>query len=125
MNIEQIRAYCLSKKGTSESFPFDESTLVFKVLNKMFLLAPLSLWDKGEATITLKCDPDYTMELRATYQSIYAGPYVSNKHWNTICIYKGELKPEFIKDLIDHSYNMVVKGMTKKMQEQLKNISNF
>lgn len=121
MNIEQLRTYCLSKKGTSESFPFDESTLVFKVLNKMFLLAPLSLWDKGEDTITLKCDPEYTLELRTTYQSIYAGPYVSNKHWNTISVYKGELKPEFIKHLIDHSYDMVVKGMTKKMREELNN----
>jgi len=119
MNIEQLRTYCLSKKGTSESFPFDESTLVFKVLNKMFLLAPLSLWDKGEDTITLKCDPEYTLELRASYQSIYAGPYVSNKHWNTISVYKGELKPQFIKHLIDHSYDMVVNGMPKKMRKQL------
>ena len=119
MNIEQLRTYCLSKKGTSESFPFDESTLVFKVLNKMFLLAPLSLWDKGEDTITLKCDPEYTLELRASYQSIYAGPYVSNKRWNTISVYKGELKPQFIKHLIDHSYDMVINGMPKKMREQL------
>lgn len=119
MNIEQIREYCLSKKGSSESFPFDESTLVFKVLNKMFAIAPLDKWDKGEATITLKCDPDYTIELREQYESIYAGPYVSNKHWNTISIYKNELQPKFIFELIDHSYNMVVKGMTKKMREQL------
>jgi predicted DNA-binding protein (MmcQ/YjbR family) len=119
MNIEQIREYCLSKKGTTESFPFDEHTLVFKVLTKMFLLAPLRLWDKGESTITLKCDPDYTEELRSQFKSIYAGPYVSNKHWNTINIYEGELQPKFIKELIDHSYDMVVKGMTKKMKNQL------
>lgn len=119
MDIEQIRSYCLSKKGTSESFPFDEHTLVFKVLTKMFLLAPLRLWDKGEATITLKCNPEYTVELREQYPSIYAGPYVSNKHWNTINIFEGELPPKFIKELIDHSYEMVVKGMTKKMRAQL------
>ncbi len=122
MNVEQLRTYCLSKKGTSESFPFDESTLVFKVLTKMFVLAPLGLWDKGEDTITLKCDPEYTVELRETYESIYAGPYVSNKHWNTISIYKGELTPQLINDLIDHSYDMVVKGMTKKMREELHNL---
>ncbi|WP_222597364.1 MmcQ/YjbR family DNA-binding protein [Hyunsoonleella aquatilis] len=111
----------MSKKGATESFPFDESTLVFKVLTKMFLMAPLSRWDKGENTITLKCDPEYTEQLRADYESIYAGPYVSNKHWNTIDIYKGELKPLFIKELMDHSYDMVVKGMTKKMREELQN----
>ena len=125
MNIEQIRTYCLNKKGTSESFPFDDSTLVFKVLHKMFVLAPLRLWDKGEATITLKCDPDYTIELRNTYNSIYAGPYVSNTHWNTISIYKGELQPQFIKVLIDHSYDMVVKGMTKKMREELHDLPDL
>ncbi len=119
MNIEQIREHCLSKKGTTEEFPFDEYTLVFKVLGKMFVIAPLNKWEKEEATITLKCDPNYTIELREEYESIYAGPYVSNKHWNTISIYKGELKPQFIIELIDHSYDMVVKGMTKKMRAQL------
>ncbi|MCL6293943.1 MmcQ/YjbR family DNA-binding protein [Jejuia spongiicola] len=119
MNIEQIREHCLSKKGTTEEFPFDEHTLVFKVLGKMFVIAPLNKWEKEEATITLKCNPNYTIELREEYESIYAGPYVSNKHWNTISIYKGELKPQFIIELIDHSYDMVVKGMTKKMRTQL------
>ncbi|MFT5217222.1 MAG: putative DNA-binding protein (MmcQ/YjbR family) [Glaciecola sp.] len=119
MHIDQIRDYCLSKKAASESFPFDENTLVFKVLNKMFLMAPLDKWDKGEAAITVKCDPDYTIELREQYESIYAGPYVSNKHWNTIALYKNELSPEFVFELIDHSYEMVVNGMTKKMRDSL------
>ena len=119
MNIEQLRTYCLSKKQTTEGFPFDKDTLVFKVLGKMFALVPLEHWERGEASITLKCDPDYTLELREKYESIYAGPYVSNKHWNTISIYTGELRPEFIFELIDHSYDMVVKGMSKKLKETL------
>lgn len=119
MHIEQIRDYCLSKKGTTESLPFDKDTLVFKVLNKMFVIAPLGKWEKGEASITLKCDPIYTIELREQYKSIYPGPYVSNIHWNTIAIYKRELHSKFILELIDHSYDMVVKGMTKKMRATL------
>lgn len=119
MHIEQIRTYCLAKKASTEEFPFDEHTLVFKVLGKMFLMAPLRKWDAGEPTITLKCDPERTLELRERYTSIYAGPYVSNKHWNTMDLYKGELSVEFVKELIDHSYNMVVKGMTKKMRARL------
>ncbi|WP_282136420.1 MmcQ/YjbR family DNA-binding protein [Seonamhaeicola maritimus] len=122
MNIEQIRNYCLSKKASTDEFPFDENTLVFKVLGKMFLMAPLNRWEQGEATITVKCAPEYTQELREQYESIYAGPYVSNKHWNTIDLYKGELQPPFVLSLIDHSYNMVVKGMTKKMRETLSNL---
>ena len=119
MNIEQLREYCINKKGTTEEFPFDESTLVFKVMGKMFVIAPLDQWEKGEAAITLKCDPEYTIELREQFQSIYAGPYVSNKYWNTLAIHKGELQPHFIMELIDHSYDMVVKGMTKKLRDQL------
>ena len=119
MQIDQIRDHCLSKKAASESFPFDESTLVFKVLNKMFLMAPLDKWDQGKAAVTVKCDPDYTLELREQYESIYAGPYVSNKHWNTLALYKNELSPKLVIELIDHSYEMVVKGMTKKLKAEL------
>jgi len=119
MHIEQIREYCLSKNGTTESLPFDKDTLVFKVLNKMFVIAPLDKWESGEASITLKCNPIYTVKLREEYESIYPGPYVSNIHWNTIAIYKGELQPKFILELINHSYDMVVKGMSKKLRDSL------
>ncbi|NND52354.1 MAG: MmcQ/YjbR family DNA-binding protein [Flavobacteriaceae bacterium] len=119
MNIDQIREHCLSKKAVTEEFPFNEDVLVFKVLGKMFLMAPLNQWEIGEASITVKCDPEYTVELRGEYESIFPGPYVSNKHWNTIAIYKREVSPQFIFELIDHSYDMVVKGMSKKMKAEL------
>ena len=120
MNIEQLRTYCLSKKGVTDGFPFDQDTLVFKVLGKMFALFPLENWEKGEGSVNLKCDPDYSEELRAEYESITAGWHMSKKHWNSVYIYKGELQPKFIFELIDHSYDMVLKGMTKKMRESLK-----
>ncbi|WP_299250618.1 MmcQ/YjbR family DNA-binding protein [uncultured Lacinutrix sp.] len=119
MNIEQVREYCLGKPHTEETFPFDQNTLVFKVAGKMFALAPLDKWEQGLASLNLKADPDYSLELRAEYESIESGWHMSKKHWNSIYIYKGELQPKFIMALIDHSYNMVVKGMTKKMQVQL------
>lgn len=122
MHIDQIRDHCLSKKAVTESFPFDENTLVFKVMNKMFLMVPLDKFEKGEASVTVKCDPEYTIELREQYESVYAGPYVSNKHWNTLAIYKNELSPKLVLELIDHSYDMVVKGMTKKLREELNNL---
>lgn len=120
MNIEQLREFCIAKKASTEGFPFDQHTLVFKVLGKMFALFPLEKWEKGEPSMMLKCDPDYTTELREKYESIYAGPYVSNKHWNTVKLNNGELSNKFVLELIDHSYDMVVKGMTKKMRESLK-----
>ena len=119
MNIEQLRSYCLRKKAVTEDFPFDQDTLVFKVLGKMFALFPLEKWEKGEGSVNLKCDPDYAEELRADYDSIEAGWHMSKKHWNSVYIYKGELQPKLVCELIDHSYDMVVKGMTKKMRQEL------
>ncbi len=119
MNIEELRKYCISKKGVTEDFPFDVDTLVFKVLGKMFALVGLKKWEAGEKAINLKCDPEYAQELRAEYSSIRAGYHMSKKHWNTLYIQEGELSPKFICALIDHSYDMVVKGMPKKMRESL------
>lgn len=119
MNIEQLRNYCLSKKGVTEDFPFDEETLVFKVLGKMFALSSLKGWEIGTQSINLKCNPDYAQELRAEYETIEPGFHMNKKHWNTVRLYKAELKPKFVFELIDHSYDMVVKGMTKKLRDQL------
>ncbi|ALJ05958.1 MmcQ-like protein [Pseudalgibacter alginicilyticus] len=119
MNIEQIRAYCLSKKGTSEDFPFDEQILVFKVLGKMFALTSLKGWETNTPSINLKADPDYAQELRAEYPSIRPGYHMSKKHWNTIYIHEGEVSPKFLFQLIDHSYDMVVKGLPKKTRDSL------
>lgn len=119
MNIEEFRNYCLNKKGASEDFPFDEETLVFKVLGKMFALTSLKLWESGEGFINLKCDPDYAQELRGIYSSIKPGWHMNKKLWNSVYIHEGELPTQFICDLIDHSYDMVVKGMAKKMRDSL------
>ena len=85
----------------------------------MYALVSLKRWEQGEAAINLKADPEYSEELRADYNSIRPGFHMSKKHWNTLYLHEGELKPQLIKALIDHSYNMVVKGMTKKMRENL------
>lgn len=122
MDIEQIRIYCLSKKGSTEDFPFDTDTLVFKVLGKMFALASLKKWECGEAAINLKADPEYSQELRAEHSSIRPGFHMSKKHWNTLYLHEGELQSQLIKSLIDHSYEMVIKGMTKKMRNHLENL---
>jgi predicted DNA-binding protein (MmcQ/YjbR family) len=119
MNIEQLRNYCIQKKGVTEDFPFDEDTLVFKVLGKMFALIGLKKWESGDKAINLKCDPDYAEELRAEYNSIQPGYHMSKKHWNTIALTSDEVSPKLLFQLIDHSYDMVVKGMTKKMRDTL------
>lgn len=118
MHIEQLRAYCLSKAKVTESFPFDEDTLVFKVAGKMFLLVSLKRWELGEGFINLKCDPDWAQELRAEYDSIEPGYHMHKRLWNSVYAQTGELSPVFIQELIDHSYHEVVKSLPKKLRDQ-------
>lgn len=122
MNIELLRDYCISKPAVTEEFPFDQDTLVFKVLGKMFALSSLKKWEEGLGAVNLKCDPERSLELRETYESIIPGFHMSKKHWNTLELFKNELSIEFVQELIDHSYDLVVKGMTKKQQAELKNL---
>jgi predicted DNA-binding protein (MmcQ/YjbR family) len=114
MNIEEFRAYCLSKKAVTESFPFDESTLVFKVMGKMFALTDLI----DEFTINLKCDPEKAFELREQYPCVTPGYHMNKKHWNTIRI-DGSVSDEKIREWVDHSYDMVKKSLPRKIQDQL------
>lgn len=109
MHIEAFRNYCLAKKGVTECFPFDEQTLVFKVMGKMFALSGL---EHLPSQVNLKCDPDRSVELRTTHDGvIIPGYHMSKLHWNTIFI--EELPPQLIAELIDHSYNLVVAGLPK------------
>lgn len=123
MNLEDYYEYCLSKKGVTEHFPFDEDTLVFKVGGKMFALSSLVQWEKGEPSINLKCDPDRAQELRAEYCDIRAGFHMSKVHWNTITV-NGELSNAMVKELIDHSYDLVFKSLTKKLQTEIQELEN-
>jgi len=110
MNIEYVRSYCLDKKGVEETFPFDESTLVFKVMGKAFLLTGL---DEIDFRVNLKCDPEKAIELREMYADIIPGWHMNKKHWNTIYCER-ELDDQLIIELIDHSYDLVVSKLTKK-----------
>lgn len=118
MHIEEFRDYCLSKKGVTESLPFNEDVLVFKVLNKMFALTSLS---SEEFKVSLKCNPDKALELREEYESIIPAFHMSKKHWNSVNVETLYNDTLFI-ELLQHSYELVVKGMTKKDKEILQNM---
>lgn len=117
MNIEEFTAYCLSKKGVEESFPFDEKTLVFKVMGKMFALTGL---DNEVFEVNLKCDPEYAVELREEHEDIRPGWHMNKKHWNTV-FFEGGLEDKLLISLVDHSYDLVVKKLKKADREFLKN----
>jgi len=102
MNIEMLRDHCLSKPGVTESFPFGEDTLVFKVRGKVFALANL----EGDPTVNLKCDPSKALELRERYASVIPGYHMNKKHWNTVLL-DGTIPDREVFSWIDHSYNLV------------------
>ena len=115
MNIEQFRDYCLEKKGMTEEFPFDEQTLVFKVMGKMFALSGL---ERIPHEINLKCDPERSVSLREEYDGlIYSGYHMNGLHWNTLVLER--LPNELVKELIDHSYELVVAKLPKKIRDTL------
>lgn len=116
MNIEEFRVFCLQQKGVTEEFPFDENTLVFKVMGKMFALTGLN---NERFSVNLKCDPDYAEELREQYTSIIPGWHMNKKHWNTVYFDEGDLNKKLLKELIIHSYNLVVSKLTNKLKDEL------
>jgi len=113
MNIEEVRNYCLSKKAVTESFPFDETTLVFKIGGKMFALLSL----EGNNSINLKCDPEKAIDLRLRYDFIIPGYHMNKKHWNTLFFVQAP--KQLTLELIDHSYELVYNKLPKTLRKSL------
>jgi predicted DNA-binding protein (MmcQ/YjbR family) len=109
MDREFLREYCLAKPGVSESFPFDENTLVFKVAGKMFLLTDLV----DAFSMNVKCDPEKAIELREHFSCVIPGYHMNKKLWNTVFI-DGSVADSLLMEWIDHSYRLVVEALPRK-----------
>jgi predicted DNA-binding protein (MmcQ/YjbR family) len=114
MNVEEVRGYCLSKKGAIEGFPFDDTTLVVKVGDKIFALLNL----EGPPSINLKCDPVKALELREIYPSVIPGYHMNKKHWNTVML-DGSLPNELIISMLDDSYELVFNSLPEKLRKEI------
>lgn len=120
MNIEQFRSYCLGLKDSEETLPFGPDTLVYKIHGKIFGLTSL---DEEECSANLKCDPDKAEDLRNQYpDEIIPGFHMNKKHWNTVFLERG-LTDEFIIQLIDHSYQLVIEGLPMKLKKVLNKLN--
>ena len=117
MDLAQFREYCLSKPRATEGTPFGPDVLVFKVRGKMFALAAL---EEVPTTVNLKCDPDLALELRDRYEQIQPGYHMNKKHWNTVEIESGIPDAE-VREMIDHSYELVTKSLPKAERKKLEN----
>lgn len=113
--LEQLRAYCGTKPGSEETFPFGLGTLVFKVAGKMYALCPVA---EEPLRMNLKCDPELALLLRSEHEAIAPGYHMNKRHWNTITL-DGTLPEPLLHELIDHSYDLVVAGLPKAKRAAL------
>jgi predicted DNA-binding protein (MmcQ/YjbR family) len=116
MNVEELREYCLGKKGVTEEFPFDTETLVFKVKGKAFLLTNLIF---RPFRVNLKMNTELVPRYREQYEDVEPGYHMNKKHWNSVYFDKGTIPKKELLWMVDHSYEEVVKGLPKKLQEEL------
>lgn len=116
MNLEEVREYCLSVKGASECFPFDETVLVFKVMDKMFAYMSIEASDDG-FRINLKCEPEKAIQLRERFNGIVPGYHANKKYWNTVYL-DSDVPDHELEALIDHSVEEVIKKLPRKKQEE-------
>ncbi|HWD90197.1 MAG TPA: MmcQ/YjbR family DNA-binding protein [Mucilaginibacter sp.] len=114
MNIEEIRDHCLSKPGVTEDTPFGEDTLVFRVGEKLFLLTSISTGTQ----FNVKCDPELAVELRERHSEVQPGYHMNKKHWNTVHT-DGSLSRKQIREMIDHSYELVFNSLPKKVRDEI------
>lgn len=113
MYIDEFRDYCLTKKGVTEDTPFGPETLVLKVMNKVFAITGIDTFE----FVNLKCDPEKAAELREEHAGIKPGWHMNKKHWNSVMT-DGSVNNLLIKELIDHSYELIVASLPKKVQAE-------
>ena len=114
MNIEEYRDFCMSMKGVTEEFPFDEQTLVFKVMGKMFALTDVDDFE----SINVKCEPEKALELREQYPGVKPGYHMNKKHWNTVMANAG-IPDTLLMQWTRDSYDLVVAGLSRKLKDAL------
>ena len=114
MNIEELRDYCLQKRGVTEGLPFGEDTLVFKVGGKIFLLTGLEDGNR----FNVKCDPELAVELRERHNEVKPGYHMNKVHWNTVYM-DGGLTAKQLFQMVDHSYDLIFKSLPKQAQSAI------
>jgi predicted DNA-binding protein (MmcQ/YjbR family) len=115
MTRDDVLAYCSSRTAAIEDYPFGDEVAVFKVAGKMFALVSL---DGAQGFVNLKCDPDLALELRDLHAAVRPGYHANKRHWNTVDL-DGSLHPDDLREMIDHSYELVVANLPRVQRERL------
>lgn len=117
MDFKTLDSYLRSKQGVTYDYPFDEKVRVYRIAQKIFALTS----DEEPLTVNLKCDPLYALELRSIYEGVIAGYHMNKKHWNTVTAKDSDVDEATLIELIDHSYDIIYKSLTKKQREAVDN----
>lgn len=115
MTPEQLKAHCLSFNGAVETFPFSEYLSVFKVEGKIFALSAL---DGDPLTVSLKCDPELAVRLRAEHAAIVGGYHLNKRHWNTVTL-DGTVSDRLVRDMVEDSYDLIVAALPRRTRLRL------
>jgi len=118
MTHEETEKYLLSKPGAKLDYPFDKTTAVYKVGDKMFAIVAEG---SSPLRISLKCDPQLAETLRDKYESVLPGYHLNKKHWNTVVL-SGQLDNQEVFDLINHSYDLVFKSLDEDLRCQIEDL---
>lgn len=126
MEFEDFKAYCLSKKGVEETYPFGDMAVWFKVKGKAFCWTFVEMFKMDDELkpaftfVNCKCDPNRTEEWRGKFPAVHPGWHQSKKHWNSVYM-DGSLQDDDFRMMIDHAYDLVVGSLSKKIQIELEN----
>ncbi|HJR45307.1 MAG TPA: MmcQ/YjbR family DNA-binding protein [Actinomycetota bacterium] len=116
MDLDELRAYCSVKPGTTEVYPFGPGALVMKVADKLFAIVA----DEADPlTISLKCDPEEAPMLRESFPAVAPGYHLNKRHWNTVTL-DGTVPDDVVRGWIDDSYDLVLDGLPKRVREELR-----
>jgi predicted DNA-binding protein (MmcQ/YjbR family) len=119
MDPNELRDTLISLPAVTEEQPFGPDVIVYKVLGKMYALSAYEI----PLTVNLKCEPERAVALRHQYEAVNPGYHMNKKHWNTVTL-DGSIPHDEVIEMIHHSYNLVVKGMSKKDQAKVKEKSS-
>jgi predicted DNA-binding protein (MmcQ/YjbR family) len=110
-----LRELCMGFEGAEETYPFGATTSVFKVRGKIFAIAGL---DAEPPHVSLKCEPEIAVALRNDHAAITPGYHLDKRHWNTVVV-DGSVPDQFLRDMVEDSYDLVVSAMPKRVQREL------
>jgi predicted DNA-binding protein (MmcQ/YjbR family) len=112
MKPADLRSHCLAQAESAETFPFGPEVSVFKVGGKMFVLTALG---RSPLEVSVKCEPELAVQLRASYEAVRPGYHLNKRHWNTVTV-GDDVPDKLVREMIEDSWDLVVSRLPDKLR---------